>query len=126
MATQLNRKSDNIKLPDRIGTWYVIDETVHLGRRVFLLQHEQLGDETEALAVLEDGRIICEEIYDDWLGHLDEADLNEMFTELDWQEYLAYLVEWVHDHSEPQFARMSPAHYFEWYDNERAEFEEEN
>jgi hypothetical protein len=77
MEQKLNRHSDGIKLSGHRGTWYVIDEAVHNGRHVFLVQHEQLGDETEALAVLEDGTIICDEIYDDWLGHLDDLEDTE-------------------------------------------------
>jgi hypothetical protein len=70
----IDRSSGGISLPGRIGTWYVIDETVHLGRTVFLVEHETFGDETEALAVLEDGTVVCDGIYDCWLAHLDEAD----------------------------------------------------
>jgi hypothetical protein len=116
-----NRKSDNISLPGRIGAWYVIDETVYLGRKVFLLEHEEFGDETEALVVLSDGTIVCDEIYDAWLEHLDESDLDEVFAKLDWRDYLTCLVEWAHNHSEPQFAGSSPACYDEWFNNEHKE-----
>ncbi len=91
MSSVINRNSDNIKLTGRIGTWYVVDETIYLGRKVFLLEHEEYGDETEALAVLEDGRVVCDEIYDNWLGHLDEADLGELFAALDNSERLVAL-----------------------------------
>ena len=68
----ITRNSNGIELNTHIGTWSVIDETIHNGKTVFLLEHEKYGDETEYLAVDEHGNIIADEIYDDWLGHLED------------------------------------------------------
>ena len=64
--------TDAIILYDYEGKWYVIDETDYHGQKVFLLEHETYGDETEHLAVNENGIVLVDEIYDDWIGALDE------------------------------------------------------
>jgi hypothetical protein len=70
----ITRKSDHIKIEGRTGRWYVIDETVWKRQRLYLLEHETYGDESEALAVTETGKVVCDEIYDDWLEHLEDLD----------------------------------------------------
>lgn len=71
----ITKTSDHIKVEGHVGTWYVIDEgrfvltpdtergpqtiTAHL----FLLEHEQHGDEAASVIVDEDGRLIMEDVY---------------------------------------------------------------
>ena len=53
------------------GTWYVINEAVHNGNAVFLLEHEEHGDEVSGIAVDAECNIVCEAIYDDFPECLD-------------------------------------------------------
>lgn len=59
---------DGIKIPGYIGTWYVIDESVWNGRKVFLLEHEEYGDETEHLIVDDDMDLVLDDV---WNGFSD-------------------------------------------------------
>lgn len=67
----ITRNTDNIRIEGHIGTWYVIDETNYRQRKVFLLEHEQYGDEAACIAVDENGIIVCKDIYDDFPNCLD-------------------------------------------------------
>jgi|GEM_PF-2597771 len=65
----INRNSDGIIVEGRIGTWYVIEEQeTELHGRLFLLEHEMLGDETASLIVNEEGKLILD---DAWNGFED-------------------------------------------------------
>ena len=64
--------TDAISLDGYTDTWYVVDETDYHGQKVFLLEHEVFGDETEHLAVNENGTVLVDEIYDNWIAALDE------------------------------------------------------
>lgn len=68
----ITNNTDKIKIDSHIGTWYVIDETSYKGDKVFLLEHEEYGDEAAFIAVDENGKVICEDIYDDFPNCLDE------------------------------------------------------
>ena len=61
-----NPYSDNITIEGHSGTWYVIDVTNRYGKEIFLLEHEDYGDEAAHLAVDSNGTVLCEDIYDDW------------------------------------------------------------
>ena len=67
----ITRNTDKIKIQGHVGKWYVIDETTHKGRLIFLLQHETYGDDAAHIAVDENGKVVCEEIYDDFPECLD-------------------------------------------------------
>ena len=58
--------TDGISVKGHIGTWYVVNETVHNGKMVFLLEHEEHGDKVPGIAVDTDCNIMCEDIYDDF------------------------------------------------------------
>jgi len=70
----ITRNTDNIRVEGRIGTWYVIDETYHRGCKIFLLEHEIYGDEAACIAVDKNGKVVCEDIYDDFPDCLDCAE----------------------------------------------------
>ena len=70
-GTPITSNTDSITVKGHDGTWYVINETVHKGRKVFLLEHEDYGDESFCIAVDENNNIICEEITDDFPECLD-------------------------------------------------------
>jgi predicted class III extradiol MEMO1 family dioxygenase len=44
-------ETENIKIKGRIGTWYLIAESHHNGKKVYLLEHEEYGDEAGHLIV---------------------------------------------------------------------------
>jgi hypothetical protein len=67
----ITANTDKISVEGHIGKWYVINETVHNGKTVFLLEHEEYGDEVSAIAVDVDCNIVCEDIYDDFPECLD-------------------------------------------------------
>ena len=56
-------KKSGLKIEGHIGTWYVIDEGYHRGKKVYLLEHEQYGDEAAALIVDRDGKIVLEDVH---------------------------------------------------------------
>jgi hypothetical protein len=56
-------QKDNIKIEGHIGTWYVINELVYKGDPVFLLEHEDYGDEAACLIIKEDLTIVMEDVY---------------------------------------------------------------
>ena len=70
----INEKSSGINIPDHRGTWYVIDATKSKGRALFLLEHEEYGDEAACLIVTESGNVIVEEV---WNGFSDLEDPEE-------------------------------------------------
>lgn len=59
----LTRKSDNIEISTHRGSWYVIDETICKGEPVFLLEHEEYGDEAASLIVDKHGNILVEDVF---------------------------------------------------------------
>jgi hypothetical protein len=67
----ITSNTDSITVEGHIGTWYAINETVHNGRKIFLLEHEEQGDEAYGIAVDENGNVVCEEITDDFPECLD-------------------------------------------------------
>lgn len=66
-----------IKIPNRVGTWYVIDEAKYSNGAFglvdfWLLEHEQYGDETACIIVLANTDIIViDEVYNGF-GDLEE------------------------------------------------------
>lgn len=79
----LSGASDHIRVEGHTGTWYVIDEgdfvltpnendkllTIHA--HLFLLEHEQYGDEAACVIVDDSGRLILEDV---WNGFDDLED----------------------------------------------------
>ena len=82
----LTRDSDGIEIDGHEGTWYVIDEEVIDGERVFLLEHEEYGDEAANLIVSETGELLLDDVYngfDDYREMLEvEPDRNDHVGEL--------------------------------------------
>ncbi|MEG0909713.1 MAG: hypothetical protein RSH78_05075 [Bacilli bacterium] len=64
----------NIKIEGHFGTWYVIDETIYVGKRYYLLEHEELGDLADCLIVDEEKNIIVSHVcngFDDMYEELE-------------------------------------------------------
>ena len=64
-------KADGIKVEGHVGTWYVIDESVFRGEKVYLVEHETFGDMAACLIINEKAEIILDDV---WNGFLDLAE----------------------------------------------------
>lgn len=60
---EMDSKKENIKVAGHVGTWYVISQTRKNGRTLYLLEHEQYGD--EAACIIVDGKmnVVKEDVY---------------------------------------------------------------
>ncbi len=65
---------EGIVIEGHFGTWYVIDITTHKDEPVYLLEHEEYGDEAACLIVKADLTVVCEDV---WNGFEDLEDLEE-------------------------------------------------
>lgn len=63
-------KREGIRVEGHRGTWYVIDEGYHNGRKVYLLEHETYGDMAASVIVDSKGNLLLEDV---WNG-LEELD----------------------------------------------------
>lgn len=45
------------------GTWYIIDNCIYDGKKVYLLEHETYGDDAACLIVDEDFNLIMEDVW---------------------------------------------------------------
>ena len=66
----INKKSRGIYIADYVGTWYVIDSKrdVYYGE-IYLLEHEEYGDEAACLIVDRDGTVLLDDVwngFEDW------------------------------------------------------------
>ena len=81
---KITNTSDKIKVEGHKGTWYVIDSSTYRGETVYLLEHEQYGDEAASIIVDENGELIAEDIWngfddlDDWYD-IDALDADSMW-----------------------------------------------
>lgn len=64
-------KKEGLKVEGHKGTWYVIDEGYYKGKRVYLLEHEQYGEDAACLIVNKDLEILMDDV---WNG-LEDLDL---------------------------------------------------
>ena len=56
------------------GTWHVIDSREgKSGRKLFLLEHDKYGDETEGLIVDNYLRVVLDDVWNGW-NDLEDAD----------------------------------------------------
>jgi hypothetical protein len=70
-------QKNKIKINSYIGTWYVIDESVYRGKPVYLLEHEEYGDQAACLIVKEDLIVLVDDV---WNG-FDDLELLELEEE---------------------------------------------
>lgn len=59
---------EGIKVSGHFGAWYVINEATYFGSTIYLLEHEQYGDETCGVIVDENNNLILDDV---WNGFLD-------------------------------------------------------
>ena len=67
---KINGMYDKIEVPGHRGTWYIIDQAIHKGQKVFLLEHETYGDEAPGLIVNSCLKVLVDEVYNGF-GDLD-------------------------------------------------------
>ena len=60
---KLTPNTESITIDRYLGTWYVIDNTIHNGERLFLLENEQHGDDEPALIVDAYCNVILNDVY---------------------------------------------------------------
>ena len=60
------RMREGIRVKGHRGTWYVIDEREYDGRTLYLVEHEDYGDEAASLIIDEDFNLVAEEIWNGW------------------------------------------------------------
>jgi len=58
----------NLTIEGHEGTWYVIEEAIYNGEKVYLLESEQYGDEAACLIVDKNLKILAEDV---WNGFFD-------------------------------------------------------
>ena len=56
-------QDNNIKIKGYKGTWYIIGKTIHNMKEVYLLEHEQFGDETPSIIVDNELNVILDDVY---------------------------------------------------------------
>ena len=64
-------QKEGIRIDGHVGTWYVVDEDILDGRRIYLLEHEHYGDMAAGLIVDADLKILAEDV---WNGFDDLAE----------------------------------------------------
>lgn len=61
---KITEKSEHIRIEGWRGKWYVIDTMMDTKYgKIFLLEHETYGDETEGLIIDENGKVICDDVW---------------------------------------------------------------
>ena len=56
-------EKSNLKIKGHIGTWYVIDESHYKGKKVFLLESENFGDDAPCLIIDNDCNLIMQDVF---------------------------------------------------------------
>lgn len=62
---------DGITVEGHIGTWYVLDNGIVLGKQYFLLESEVFGDEVPCIIVDNKYNLVVENVQDGWGDLLD-------------------------------------------------------
>lgn len=70
--------SDNISVSGHKGTWYVVDTKDYNGEKLFLLEHEEYGDEAPCVIVNGKGNLKLEEVYDGFDDYEEFLESEEM------------------------------------------------
>jgi len=56
-------KKDNISVKGFKGTWYIIDEAYFSGKEVYLLEHEEFGDEAACIIINKELELILNNVW---------------------------------------------------------------
>ena len=60
------RLREGIKVKGHRGTWYVIDQREYDGEMLYMVEHEDYGDEAASLIIDEDFNVKADEIWNGW------------------------------------------------------------
>jgi hypothetical protein len=66
MTKLITANSGGIEVKGHYGTWYVIDSESYHGQKLFLLEHEDYGDEVPCLIVTQTGHVKLDDVYNGW------------------------------------------------------------
>ena len=67
-------EKEQIRIKGHIGTWYVVASMLHIGKPIYLLEHEKYGDEAQHLIIDKDKNILA----DEWEHGFDDYPLWQM------------------------------------------------
>lgn len=77
-GNHITEASENISVEGHIGTWYVIDsEEIAGGRKLFLLEHEEYGDEAAHIIIDENKNLVMEGVYNGFDDYYDTLDYDD-------------------------------------------------
>ena len=60
---KINRLSENIEFPGWWGTWYTLETAFTSRGKLYLMEHEQYGEDTEHLIVDHEGNIVMDDVW---------------------------------------------------------------
>lgn len=69
-APLVDENTSGLKVPGYVGTWHTISKAEVPGQTYYLMEHDKFGDETAAIIVDSQGKLILEEI---WNGFDEET-----------------------------------------------------
>ena len=53
----------NVRVDEHRGTWYEVDTTIILGRKLYLMEHETYGDEAANIIIDEDNKLVMSDVW---------------------------------------------------------------
>ena len=56
-------KKDNIRINGDVGTWYIIDEKEYKDKTLYLLEHEDFGDEAGCLIIDKNYNVVMDDVW---------------------------------------------------------------
>lgn len=72
LKKSLREQREGIEVDGHIGTWYVIDEAEIDGKKLFLLEHEDYGDEAACLVVDEKATLVLDEVWNGFADYMEQ------------------------------------------------------
>ncbi|MBD5444051.1 MAG: hypothetical protein HDR29_00690, partial [Lachnospiraceae bacterium] len=73
----ITEASENISVEGHMGTWYVIDSEEIEGRKLFLLEHEEYGDEAASIIIDEHKNLVMEDVYNGFDDYRERMDFDD-------------------------------------------------
>jgi len=64
----------NVRVDEHRGTWYEVDSTIILGRKLYLMEHEFYGDEAANIIIDENEKLVMSDV---WNGFQDYIEATE-------------------------------------------------
>lgn len=76
-SPKVTMETSGFNVPTYEGTWYAIDQMTIGDRTLFLMEHEEYGDETEHIIVDQNGVFVMGDIWNGFDDYLEAMDLEE-------------------------------------------------